>query len=209
MKRLLADAENQRKKLEEKIPQLDLLGYEQPKGKIMDLDRTGNTAYLNLGTADAARPGLTFSVWSPGTYKADAPQKGRVEIVQVLDKHLSIAKVTETRSPTRDPLVKGDELRNPTWTPGVREHVAIAGFIDLIGDGRDATPELVRMLEKQGVVVDIWLDLHNCRGRAPIRTRTRKSLARRSTLSWEISPTWTRPRTQGRGPTPGGQAKVQ
>lgn len=158
---LVTQMEADRRKLEERIQQIDLLGYDQPKGKITNLDREAKTAYLNLGTADMVRPGLTFSVFSPGQYKANAPRKGSVEVVNVIDKHLSLAKVTEVRSPTRDPLLSNDLLYNPTWTPGLREHVAIAGFIDLVGDGRDATPELVRMLEKQGVIVDAWLDLRD------------------------------------------------
>ena len=171
VKNLIAKAEADRKKFEEKIPQIDIIAYDQPKGQITRLDRTGRTAYLNLGSADFAKPGLTFSVFSPGQYKANAERKGSVEIVQILDKHLSMAKVTEPdpasgnpkdiQKAARDPLLSNDLLYNPTWTPGLREHVAIAGFIDLVGDGRDATPELVRMLEKQGVIVDAWLDLRD------------------------------------------------
>ena len=48
---------------------------------------------------------------------------------------------------------------NPIWSPSQREHVALAGIIDLNGDGIDDTPELIRQLEKQGVVVDAWVDL--------------------------------------------------
>jgi hypothetical protein len=37
--------------------------------------------------------------------------------------------------------------------------VAIAGVVDLTGDGRDYTEQFVRALERQNVVVDAYLDL--------------------------------------------------
>jgi hypothetical protein len=39
--------------------------------------------------------------------------------------------------------------------------VAIAGIIDLNGDGVDDTPDLIRTLDKQGITVDAWLDLRD------------------------------------------------
>ena len=41
----------------------------------------------------------------------------------------------------------------------MREHVAIIGLIDLMGDGKDNTAELVRNLTRQGIIVDAYLDL--------------------------------------------------
>ena len=55
IKNLVAKAEADRKKFEEKIPQIDIIAYDQPKGQITRLDRTGQTAYLNLGRDDYIR----------------------------------------------------------------------------------------------------------------------------------------------------------
>ena len=77
----------------------------------------------------------------------------------------------------------------------MREHVAIAGFIDLVGDGRDATPELVRMLEKQGVVVDIWLDLRDMSLKGANKDKEEKITRQTSYLIMGDSPTWTRSRS--------------
>src|SRR5262249_45220945 len=76
----------------------------------------------------------------------------------VIADHLASARITDVKSPTRDPILTGDELYNPAWSPGLREHVAVAGLIDLTGDGRDGTQEFVKNLEKQGVAVDAYLD---------------------------------------------------
>jgi hypothetical protein len=167
--KLLADLKKARedmdikiKKLEDKIPQIDLLGYDQPKGKVVTVDNGQTIVYLNLGSADFVKPGLSFSIFGEGEYKPTAERKASVEVVNV-DKnnpHMSMARVTEIKSPARRPIVKGDLLYNPGWAPGLRDHVAIAGLIDLNGDGRDGTAEFVKALEeKHGIIVDAWLDL--------------------------------------------------
>jgi len=141
-----------------KIKQVEISDFEQPRGKIIRVDTAGTSAYINLGSADAVKPQLTFSVFSPGGYKATTERKGSLEVVNVISDHLSMCRVTEQGAPTRDPILGGDQLFNPAWTPGLREHVAIAGLIDMTGDGRDGTLEFVKVLEKQGVIVDAYLD---------------------------------------------------
>src|SRR5262249_19972130 len=58
-----------------------------------------------------------------------------------------------------DPILKGDKLFNPTWDPDRKKHVAVAGFIDLVGDGKDGLEDFRRMLARQGAVVDAYVDL--------------------------------------------------
>jgi hypothetical protein len=131
-----------------------------PKGEI--IKSANGQVFINLGTADNVRPGLSFSVLpagSTGRGAAAATRKAAIEVVAVLEPHLSAAKVVEAANLVRDPLLKGDLLFNPAWSSSQREHVALAGIIDLNGDGIDDTADLIRALEKQGVVVDAWLDL--------------------------------------------------
>jgi hypothetical protein len=45
--------------------------------------------------------------------------------------------------------------------------VAVAGIIDLVGDGKDHTEEFLRMLERQGVVVDAYIDLKDLTIKTP------------------------------------------
>lgn len=153
----LKDAELKIKKIEDKIPQIDLLAYDQPKGKVTRLEGS-TTAYINLGRLDLVRTGLSFSVFSVGAYKANAERKASVEVIDVFADHLSKVRITDIKSAARDPILTGDLLYNPAWSPGMREHVAVAGLIDLTGDGRDGTQDFIRTLEKQGVSVDAFLD---------------------------------------------------
>ena len=155
----IRDAELKLKKLEEKIPQIDLLAYEKPKGKITAVDETQKFVFLNLGTADFVRQGLTFSVFGEGEYKANAERKACIMVAEITGEHRCRARVTEIKNALRQPIVAGDLLYNPAWSPGFREHVAIVGLIDLGGDGRDRTADFVKMPEQEGVIVDVWLDL--------------------------------------------------
>jgi len=154
--------------LKERIGIVDLLAKEQPKGKIFRLDSGGRIAYLDLGAKDYIKPGLTFSIFSPGKYRLskyddvkgdEDTRKGTLEVIRVVDDRSSEARITWTRNPVQDPILQGDLLYNPAWTPGQREHVAIAGIIDLTGDGRDNTQEFIRSLEKIGVIVDSYVDI--------------------------------------------------
>ncbi|MBX7105447.1 MAG: hypothetical protein K1X57_15285 [Gemmataceae bacterium] len=171
-----AAAERDKKKLGESInglrTQLDVarskiappnsLASESPKGKILKVDRAARTVFVNLGSADYLKPQVTFSIWGPETTAkgaANQEPKGQIEIVNVVEPHLSIARIVSTNSEIRDPLLPGDLLFNPSWNSTQREHIALAGIFDLDGDGRDDTPELIRNLERQGIVVDAWLDL--------------------------------------------------
>jgi len=135
-----------------------------PKGAIVRVGQDRDRVYINLGSADNVKPGLSFSVLpagSTGRAGAATPRKGAVEVVSVLEPHLSVAKVTEANNAVRDPLLSGDLLFNPAWNSTQQEHIALVGIFDLNGDGVDDTQDLVRALERQGIVVDAWLDVRD------------------------------------------------
>jgi hypothetical protein len=83
-------------------------------------------------------------------------------VVRVLGSHLALARVTsekDTRNFKKDPIVRGDKLFNPTWDPTRKRHVAIAGVADLGGEGTDNTEDLRRLLRRQNVEVDAYIDV--------------------------------------------------
>src|SRR5262249_22119001 len=82
------------------------------------------------------------------------------------------AKIIDTTNANQDPVLEGDLLFNPAWDASRRERVAIAGLIDLHGDGYDATQELIRGLERQGIMVDLYLDLKDQQIKGPGMTET-------------------------------------
>lgn len=145
-----------------KILPPDSIEADSPKGQVLRVDRQAGTVFINLGSADYLKPKVTFSIFSPsgaGKTTEKRQKKGGVEVVSVLEPHLAVARITETVDENRDPILAGDLLFNPSWSSAGRQHVALAGIFDLDGDGTDDTAELVRNLERQGVIVDAWLDL--------------------------------------------------
>jgi hypothetical protein len=132
-----------------------------PKGEVRSVDRNRDLVYVNLGSADYLQPQVSFSIMPAGsTGKAASARqrKAAIEIVTILEPHLSTAKIVEEPNRYRDPIMPKDLLFNPVWNRDQRVHIALCGMIDINGDGIDDTPELIKTLEKQGVVVDAWLD---------------------------------------------------
>ncbi|HEV3143744.1 MAG TPA: hypothetical protein VGZ47_07670 [Gemmataceae bacterium] len=147
----------------------DILVTDQAKGKIDRIDNRSGTAYINLGSADFVRPQLTFSIAAPGALgKAGKKErKGALEVVKVIGDHSSQAKIIDTTNAIQDPILEGDLLYNPAWDAGRRSRVAIAGLIDLTGSGVDQTQDFIRTLERQGILVDVYLDLKDIQLKGP------------------------------------------
>jgi hypothetical protein len=125
--------------------------------KIVEI--VGQIPYINLGHADKVKPQLTFAIHGVGPDgKPLQTPKGTLEVVNVVDTHLSQARITSVKDPNRDPVLINDVLFNPSWDPTLKKHVALTGIVDLTGDGRDSTAEFRRNLERQNIVVDAWLD---------------------------------------------------
>ncbi|MFO0877837.1 MAG: hypothetical protein U0840_10825 [Gemmataceae bacterium] len=126
---------------------------------IVDLDRRGTMPYINLGTADSVAPQVTFSIHAmTADGKLNPTAKGTLEVVRVIGSHLAQARITSVKDPKQDPILKGDRLFNPTWDPTRKKHVAIAGMADIGGDGSFNTEDLRRLLAKQNVEIDAFID---------------------------------------------------
>jgi hypothetical protein len=154
-------------KLEDKRPQANPLTLERPRGKIVLMDKTGQLPYINLGSGDRVKPQLTFSVHAVGSDGRPVKEsKGSLEVVHVVNEHLSQARVTAQTNVARNPIATGDVLMNAAWDPDQKQHVAIAGIVDLTGDLRKDRPgdakraldDFRRTLEGQNIVVDAWID---------------------------------------------------
>jgi len=127
--------------------------------KVVDIDRTGKSVYINLGSSDNVQPQLTFSIHEKGADgKLKAVPKGTLEVVAVSGPHLSRARVTSIRDETKDPILKGDYLFRAKWDPSRRSRVAIAGLVDLDDDHTDRTEQFVRLLKRQNVDIDAMVN---------------------------------------------------
>jgi hypothetical protein len=85
--------------------------------------------------------------------------KGTVEITSVTGPYTAEARITYQPNAIRNPISKADQVYNLALSTVSAEHVAFAGIIDLDGDGLPNNEEFVRILERNGVVLDSYLDI--------------------------------------------------
>ena len=70
--------------------------------------------------------------------------------------HLSEARVTDDKP--GNPIVRGDVIWTPIWAPGKRIHFALAGTLDLDGDGKSDLDRVRHIITSNGAVVDAYQD---------------------------------------------------
>lgn len=129
--------------------------------QIIRLDQKGTMPYINLGSGDGIETGLTFSVHAMGRDGKLTPlPKGTVEVIEVNRDVPKLARVriTSVTDPKNDPIVAGDRLFNPTFSPGSPKRVAIAGIAYLGGEATDSSADFRRLLARQGVIVDAYVN---------------------------------------------------
>lgn len=137
-------------------------------GEIVRADYKTKSAWINLGSADGVQLGLTFRVYDPADL---SPTKGRVEVTRVTGDHS--AEVRILSDDVTDPPAKGDIVDSFIWVAGGRRvHFALAGFMDIDGDGGNDKNLLNELIIEQGGIVDAELrDDGNLMGRLSFDTK--------------------------------------
>jgi len=67
-----------------------------------------------------------------------------------------MARVLEDKA--TDPIVPGDKLFTPLWSPGQQMHFALVGVLDLNGDGRSDHEGVKRLVTMNHGVIDADVD---------------------------------------------------
>jgi hypothetical protein len=160
---------------------VDLLNLEEKKGEIIRKDE-GGFVIINIGSAKKLKPQVTFLVvaadvsWlalqekekslDRNTYRLDRQPyeenpyvKAGIEVVEILGPDRARAKIVFENEPIRNPVQVRDQIFNVAWQPAEEIRIAFAGIIDLDGDGLDNNEEFLRMLERQGVIVDEYMKM--------------------------------------------------
>ena len=127
--------------------------FETTQGEIRYVVRGGNITTINLGSADALRPGITFGVIDGNeTRLKDAKVKATIQVTQIQGPHLAQARVVAFPE-IRDPIIPGDKIFSPFWAPGRVVKIALAGNIDIDGDGRPDNEALKGQIRAAGATV--------------------------------------------------------
>ncbi len=164
---LVRVVQDQRQKLEV----LHTGSYEAPDGEITWVNQRNRTVWINRGRADALDRQITFSVY-PGDATTLGPdsKKANIEVTQILGDHLAEARIVEDSS--RNPIVPGDKIHTPVWSPGDRRRFALAGLLDATGDGRNDLELVKNLITSNGGVVDAFADPDgNRQGQVSVNTR--------------------------------------
>ncbi len=126
-------------------------------GRIVERKGESDTVFINLGSIQKMTPQMTFSIHSVGADgKAFSAVKGNLEVVNVFEAGSQCRIVIEKNK--NDPIQQGDVIVNPNWNPDRKRHVAIAGLIDMDGEGRNQLREFRQLLERQNIIVDAYLE---------------------------------------------------
>lgn len=143
------------------------IDLEAPDGEVIWVNQVDGTVYIDLGYQDGLRRQTTFSVYDHDVANAlTAEPKGTLEVVRV-DGDMSVAKVTSdqfAKDKLLNPILKGDKVISTIFHRGQPERFGIVGKIDIDGDGRSDLPLLLRLIERNGGVVDAFIDESGNRG---------------------------------------------
>jgi len=166
----VAKVETQRQKYEERakklgdhvdeqaqlIQKLTKVKVEAPAGEVLWVNQRNGAVWINLGRADALPRQVSFSVYPADMHDMTLKgKKGSIEVTQILGTHLAEARVLDDKM--SDPIVPGDKIDTPLWSPNLKRHFALAGLMDLDGDGRSDLQTMLNLIEMNGGVVDCYI----------------------------------------------------
>ncbi len=147
------------RRLNRVVQKRDAHRFERADGKITLVESGQRLVWLDRGSADGLRPGVRFSVFDRDVEQLGAGRKGLKGVVQVsrvTGSHRSQARIIE--SDKLDPLLPGDVVFSPIWSPGRAEEFALVGLVDLNNDGRSDIEGLRRYVQDSGARIRAWVD---------------------------------------------------
>jgi hypothetical protein len=167
-----------------KFQHFDLAKTAERMGTIAD--KSGTFVTINFANAMHLVPGQTFVVIPPtgslvevierekvlekhhhehlslgprDPFSDNEMIKGMVEVTDVISQYAARARITYQSNEIRNPISRKDQLFSISLSTGEKEHVAFAGIIDLDGDGKPDNENFIRILERNNLVIDAYLDL--------------------------------------------------
>ena len=142
--------------------------FETAAGKVVSINQSTKSVFLNIGKASGLRTGTSFRVFDPSnTDAATATTKGAIEVIQILGENFCEAKMLDDT--IIDPIMVGDLVYTPLWKPGMELRFALAGrmVVPGLGDRRlDRSGELENdvdairnLIGANGALVDSYMDI--------------------------------------------------
>lgn len=159
LEQTIAELETRIDIMREKIDELENVSFEVADGLIRRVENASKTVWINLGEADFLKPRMTFSVYAKenqGVGRGAEDVKGKIEVTRVLDAHMAEARIID--EDLYRPMLQGDLIYTPIWSPGLIEKISIIGSIDLDKDGRSDREQFHQMIAVSGAEIDNEVD---------------------------------------------------
>jgi hypothetical protein len=125
-----------------------------PNGEITWVNQRDGTVWINIGRADALMRQVNFSVY-PAESNETTESKAGIEVTRIVGDHLAEARILDDK--ISDPIIPGDKIFTPLWSPGEKRHYALAGVMDINGDGRSDLDTVINIIRTNGGVVDCYI----------------------------------------------------
>jgi len=128
-----------------------------PDGEITWVNQRSGVVWVDLGRADSLNKQTTFNVYDSDVLDLkSARRKAIIEITQIRGDHLAEGRIVENK--VEDPIIPGDKIETPIWSPGDKRHFALAGFMDLDKDGGSDRDTVRTLITTNGGIIDAELD---------------------------------------------------
>lgn len=130
--------------------------FEVADGKVRWVSQRNGTVWINLGQADGLTRQTTFAVFpSEASDMAKAEKKAGIEVTQILGDHMAEARVLDDK--ITNPILPGDLIYTPIWSPGEHLSFALTDGMDVDGDGKSDTEIVKNLITMSGGVVSAEL----------------------------------------------------
>lgn len=149
----ISDMRKRMTDLEKRVDIKDL--FEHPDGRIKLVNQRQRLVWIDVGSADGLMRQTTFSIYDHDENGvSSAKSKGRIEVVSLGD-HLSEARILDDTP--ANPIIAGDIIHTPAWSPGQRVHFALAMKMDINKDRIDDYDMVKNIIQMNGGVIDAEL----------------------------------------------------
>lgn len=145
--------------------------FEAPDGRVTLVNQAQRLVWVNLGQKDGLQRQTTFAVFDHDENGvAQAEPKARIEVVRISGDHLAECKILEDKP--SDPILQNDVIFTPAWSPGLKIHFALVGFMDIDGDQVSDREQIRNIIQMSGGVIDAELQDDGTRnGALTVNTR--------------------------------------
>jgi len=143
--------------LSSKLDQMNKADFEVADGTVLYVDQTSKLLRLDIGRLDGIQPLTTMNVYQSNAQDVgDAQPKGSIEVVRILDDHISEARIITDKM--EDPVMPGDLVYTPLWSVGDTPMYALTYNLDINGDGISDLDTIINLIESSGSKVAAWFD---------------------------------------------------